>query len=265
MPEMTPAEAYETYLVPNIFAPWVEAVLARNPLVRGARLLDVACGTGIAARLAALAVGAEGAVVATDIDPGMLEVARRSAAMPGAAPIDWQRADALALPFADVSFDAVLCFEGIQFFPDRAKGLAEMRRVLRPRGRLLGTVWGALEHNAGYGALAEGLAKFVSPDAGRLPPFGLHDAGAIRGLLAAAGFVHIDVVPQTIVRPVPSVRVFIDWVAAGAPTTRLKLAQLADRDREDFIRFVEQRLAPLQGDGGVQMPYMRHVLVASVP
>ena len=265
MAEATAAEAYETHLVPNIFGPWVAAVLGQHRLAPGARVLDVACGTGIAARLAACAVGRQGAVVATDIDAGMLDVARRATAAAEAAPIDWQRADALALPFPDASFDVVLCFEGIQFFPDRARGIAEFRRVLKPRGRLLGTVWGALQANAGYAAIAEGLAKFVSPDAARLPPFMLHDADVIRSLLETAGFVQIDVVPRTIVRSVPSVRDFIDWVAAGAPTTRLKLAQLAAEDRESFAGFVAARLAPLQRDGHVQMPYMRHVLSAAAP
>ncbi len=265
MAEMTAAESYEQFLVPNVFGPWAQLVLAASALQPGQRVLDAACGSGIAARLAAAAVGSGGAVIGTDIDEGMLAVARRTATRDGAAAIDWQRADAMDLPFPNASFDAVLCFEGLQFFPDRTKGLAEFRRVLKPHGHLIGTVWGPLEENPGYHALAEGLARFVSPDAGRLPPFMLADCAAIQSLLAEAGFAGIEVEPRRIMRPVPSVRAFIEWVASGAPTTRHKLSLLADSDREAFARFVEQRLEPCRQEGVLQMPYMRHVFAASVP
>ena len=97
-------------------------------------MLDVACGTGTVARLAAARVGSAGAVTGVDLTPGMLAVARRIEAE--GAPIDWQEASADRLPLPDASADVALCSLGLQFFPDRPAALREMRRVLIPGGRL---------------------------------------------------------------------------------------------------------------------------------
>jgi SAM-dependent methyltransferase len=260
--DTTAAEAYERYLVPNIFGPWAQLALETAGLAPGQSVLDVACGTGIAARLAAIAVGRSGRVTGVDIDPGMLAVAGGIAATDGAAPIEWQRADASALPFPDASFDAVLCFEGIQFFADRAKGVAELRRMLPRDGNLIGTIWGPLAENPGYLALSEGLGRFVSPEAARLPPFLLDDPEAIRALLAQAGFDRIVVEPRRMVRAVPSIGAFVDWVAAGAPTTRHKLALLSDENRAAFLHFVNGQLERYQHGAVIEMPYTRHLFAA---
>jgi SAM-dependent methyltransferase len=260
MTDTSAAEAYEKYLVPNVFEPWAQLVMGERQPAPGQRVLDVGCGTGIAARLAAAAVGPGGRVVGVDIDEGMLAVARRAA---GDAPIDWRKADAAHLPFADASFDVVACFECLQFFPDRTAALAELRRVLAAGGRVIGTIWGPLAENPGYRALADGLGRFVGPEAARLPPFQLDDREEIRDLLAGVGFSQIEVEPRTLVRRVPSAVAFIHWVASGAPTTRHKLSLLSDGDREGFQDFVAQRLAGYARGGNLDIPYMRHVFAAA--
>lgn len=118
-----------------------------------------------------------------------------------------------------------------------------MRRVLRPGGRLVATVWAALEQNPGYHALAEGLRTFVSDAAARLPPFALGDPDLVRSLLSAAGFTAFRVEPRHLDVVVPSARDFVSWVAAGAPTTRHNLALLKPDDRAAFDAFVTSRLA----------------------
>lgn len=263
MPDLSPAEAYEKFLVPFAFGPWARLVIEDASFKSGQSVLDVCCGTGVAARLVAAVVGSHGSVIGVDIDDGMLSVARRSVVRNDAAKIEWRQADASKLPFENGSFDAVLCFEGLQFFSDRAKALAEFRRVLKPQGRLAGTLWGALQENVPYQALAEGLARFVSPEAGKLPPFALSDPAVIHDLLANARFSDILVEPRSILRRLPSAREFVQWVAAGAPTTRHKLAQLAAKDREEFLCFVEKRLEEFRRDGELEVPTMRHVFTAS--
>lgn len=260
---MTPGAAYEAFLVPALFRPWAEAVLRRHPLAVGAHVLDVACGTGIGARLAARSVGAGGRVAGLDADDGMLAVARRTERAVDDAPIEWLHGDALALPYGAATFDWVLCFEGIQFFPDRVAGLTEMRRVLRPGGRLLASIWAPLEANPAYAALADGLRAFVSDAAGRLPPFTLSDAEAIRGLVSAAGFTQVVLTVETLAFTVPSAAAFVDWVAAGAPTTRRSLAQLPEARRADFTRLVADRLERYRTSHALSVPSSRHVVVAT--
>lgn len=115
------AERYEANLVPVVFVPWAKDLLARAKLRPGEGVLDVACGTGIVARMATVHVGPGGRVTGADLNPGTLKVARARAVGTGAA-IEWREADAGDLPFAGRSFDTVFCQQGLQFFRDRPRG-----------------------------------------------------------------------------------------------------------------------------------------------
>ena len=125
------AENYERYFVPAIGAPIARDLVDRAALRAGERILDVACGTGIVARLAAEEVGATGTVAGLDVNPGMLAVAR--SVIPDQTTIDWHEASAEAMPLPNGVFDVVLCQMGLQFAPDKAAALAEMRRVIGRR------------------------------------------------------------------------------------------------------------------------------------
>jgi ubiquinone/menaquinone biosynthesis C-methylase UbiE len=150
-------EAYARHLAGPLFEPWAHELLARGGPWAGAAVLDVACGPGTVARIAAAAVGAGGAVTASDISPAMLEVARGRAPAPGSAPIEFVEASALELPMADSSFQFVLCQQGLQFFPDRRAAVAEFRRVLRPGGLALASVWSADGPLGLFGPIADAL------------------------------------------------------------------------------------------------------------
>src|SRR5437588_417004 len=115
-------EVYERELVPAVFGAWAPLLVELAHPGSGERVIDVACGTGIVARIAAARVGPTGAVVGVDLNPGMMSVAR-SAVLTGsrsAAPLRWQEANADKLPFPDRSFDIAYCQLGLQFFADRA-------------------------------------------------------------------------------------------------------------------------------------------------
>ena len=127
-------QAYERYMVPTLFTPWAQELLARAALHAGERVLDVACGTGIVARLAAQRVGPSGYVMGVDLNAAMIETARTQTP-PAGAPVEWREGDAHALPCADATFDVVCCQQGLQFFPDKPHALREMHRVLGPGGR----------------------------------------------------------------------------------------------------------------------------------
>ena len=157
------AENYRHYLLPTVFEPWARHLVSTVAPEPGSTVLDVAAGTGAVSRAAATAVGPTGRVIASDISSGMLaEVS--FGADPDGAPIETLEAPATALPLDDDSVDVVLCQHGLPFVRDQAAALAEMRRVLRPGGRLGIVVWVAamrLEPFDSYGDVLrdEGLAE----------------------------------------------------------------------------------------------------------
>src|SRR2546425_12174530 len=110
-------EAYERYMVPSLFRPWAIDLLKLAAPIPGERVLDVACGTGIVARLAAKSVAPMGKVIGLDLNAGMLKVARAASA--GTENVEWREGNATALRLSDQTFDLVLCQQGLQFFPDR--------------------------------------------------------------------------------------------------------------------------------------------------
>jgi ubiquinone/menaquinone biosynthesis C-methylase UbiE len=186
------AERYERWAVTFVAAPWVPGLLDIAELRRGERVLDIATGTGVVARLAARRVVPGGTVTGVDLNEGMLEVARRLPLPPGLT-IDWRQGSALALPFPDGAFDIVLCQQGFQFFPDRPTALGEMRRVLAPTGRVTLSVWTG--PSPYFVAQREALARHVSAaaEASIAAAFSLGDADELRSLLEGAGFGDVTV------------------------------------------------------------------------
>ncbi|MGH7185996.1 MAG: class I SAM-dependent methyltransferase [Pseudomonadota bacterium] len=121
-----PAEGYEGYMVPTLFGPWATNLIQAADPRPGGRVLDVGCGTGIVARQVALRLGTAGTVTGVDLSSNMLAVARATAPREGVA-IEWREGSAEQLPFAESSFDLVLCQFALMFFADKAAALAEMR------------------------------------------------------------------------------------------------------------------------------------------
>ena len=130
-------EIYEQALVGPLFRPWVKLMLDDVELRPGDRILDIACGTGIVARLAKERLSDTGKVVGVDLSPPMLAVARKVA-----PDIDWREGDASALPLLDnEQFDVVVCQQGLQFFPDKRAAARQMRHALAANGRLAVSTW----------------------------------------------------------------------------------------------------------------------------
>ena len=183
------AEQYERFLVRPLFEPWARLLLDRVPLARGASVLDVACGTGIVARIARRRVGDSGRVVGTDRSAPMLAVAR--AIEPA---VEWREGDATGpLAVGGERFDAVFCHQGLQFFDDRPAAVRAMRRALVPGGRLGVGVWRALEENELFHDLVRVAERFVGPVEDTRHAF--PDADALHRLLREAGFDDVEVEP----------------------------------------------------------------------
>ncbi|NGO15058.1 methyltransferase domain-containing protein [Streptomyces sp. HC44] len=156
-------ERYERYVAP-IMAPFVEAVVDAVDLFPGAMVLDLACGTGFAARVAAARVGPAGRVFGADANDGMLKVA--AAHHPRMYPdIEFTVAPADQLQYADDTFDAVVCQQGAQFFPDLDAAFAQTARVTRPGGRFAATVWASMDKSPYFVAQQRAIAEHGGPEA----------------------------------------------------------------------------------------------------
>src|SRR5215216_4260102 len=189
------AEIYETVFAPAMMGEWAPRVMALANPERGESVLDVACGTGVLTRPVAEAVGPNGRVVGLDLSPEMLVVARKIALdSSSAAPIEWREADVSAIPFENQTFDIVFCNFGLMFFPDRVAALKEMRRVLKPDGRLALAVWGSIAKCSGQMAMKESWERHFTEDAGLFDA--LHSLGepeTVLSLIQDAGFRDVSV------------------------------------------------------------------------
>ncbi|MEY2467792.1 MAG: hypothetical protein QOF21_490 [Actinomycetota bacterium] len=182
----TGAQNYQRYFVPAIAEPVSVGLLRAAALQPGERVLDVACGTGLIARLAFDQVGPSGAVTALDVSPDMIDVAKSTTTAPGAQ-LDWHVGDATALPFPDESFDVVLCQMGLMFVEDRATAVAEMRRVLAPEGRVIVNTPGAIQ--PAFELMEQAIVEHISAELGGFvrAVFSMHDPEAVGALLEDAG------------------------------------------------------------------------------
>lgn len=177
------AHAYEDLFVPALFAQWVPTLLQTAGVAPGQRVLDLACGTGVVARQAAELVGPAGQVSGVDLNPAMVEVARETAST-----IDWRVRDVGDLPYDDGSFDAALCQSALFFFPDPARALREMARVLSPGGMVAIQTYAGLDEQPAYGRFVETVARHLGDNARALlgTYWSKGDLMELRSLLEAA-------------------------------------------------------------------------------
>ncbi|MBZ9850797.1 methyltransferase domain-containing protein [Mesorhizobium sp. CA14] len=232
-------EMYERWLVGPLFRPWAEVTFEELKLSPGHRVLDIACGTGIVARVARERLGAAGYVLGIDINADMLAVARTVA-----PDIDWRVGNAGALPLGDrEQFDVIVCQQGLQFFPDKSAAAAEMRRALAQGGRLAVATWHPDDEIPFFRDLRRVAERLLGPVVDLRHSFG--NAALIEVLLRDAGF-H-DVRSRTISRRIR----FED----GAPLLRLNTMALvgmsaagkamADQERKHVVEDIMSGSAPV--------------------
>jgi ubiquinone/menaquinone biosynthesis C-methylase UbiE len=167
---------YEDYLVPLIFEGFAEDLARRVAALSPKSVLETAAGTGVVTRALAPRLPADAQYLATDLNQPMLELAiQRQGEDPR---IFWQRADALALPTPDATFDVVCCQFGVMFFPDRINGYREVKRVLKPGGTFVFNVWDRIEDNDFANEVTIALAGLFPLNPPRFlarTPHGYHD------------------------------------------------------------------------------------------
>jgi ubiquinone/menaquinone biosynthesis C-methylase UbiE len=256
------AEACERYMMSAFGNAWGQDLVEVAAPSTGQRVLDLACGTGAVARAAASRVGATGHVVGLDLNPAMLAMARAMAHSDG-PPIEWREGDAMALPFAEATFDLVCCHQGLQFFPDRSAALRDMRRVLVPGGRLALGVWRRLEHQPFYAALTDALERYVSTQAAASlrAAFTLGDGQTLRALVADAGFREIHIRIRSRITRWPLLEDYVFGYLAGSPMAPA-VAALDDTARNALLEHITTLLASYVDDDGLAAPWESHVVTA---
>lgn len=235
-----------------------ELVLRGAELSPGMKVLDLASGTGEPALSIAHAVGAEGRVVATDLVSQMLDFARQNAEAQGLQNVEFRLADAEALPFPDGEFDRVTCRFGVMFFPDIPRAMAEIRRVLKPGGRVCFAVFGSLEENPLFlVSLGPFLMRVTMtpppPDAPHI--FRFADEAKLANALASAGFHSVGTSKQRVAFPWPG-SVEECWEATrelAAPFKKLIEAVPPDQ-MEEITREVLAGIRRFQSGDNINLP-----------
>ncbi len=252
-----PAEIYDARFVPALFAPFAQKVVTHAQVGSEQRVLDVACGTGALTSAVVSLVGPLGTVVGLDPNPEMLEVARRRSAA-----VTWRQGRAEALPFEDDSFDRVVSQFGLMFFDDPSLGLAEMRRVVRPGGRLTVAVWDAIHASPGYSVLAEILQDLFGSeiaDAFRAP-FRLGNVEALMAVARQAGLPSATVVRE---RGKASFGTIRDLVATERACVWTLGGFLDDEQFGRLLSAAERSLSPfLRSDGRIEFDVGALILVS---
>jgi SAM-dependent methyltransferase len=246
------AELYEAKFVPAIFGDWAPHLVDAAGISPGWRVLDVACGTGVAARAAA---DAGATVIGLDLNEAMLAVARRLR-----PDIEWRQGDVAELPFEDDSFDAVLCQSALMFFPDPAAALREMARVSKRDGTVAVQVYSSLSAQPGYGPFVEVAARHAGPEAvSLLSTYWIHgDVDELTRLFDSAGL------------EVTAIRTRLGTARFGSIEEMVRIevesTPLVNRISDDTYRRIradaEEALAQFRTDGGVEVPVEGHLVTA---
>jgi ubiquinone/menaquinone biosynthesis C-methylase UbiE len=254
------ADLYERYAARHILGPWAPGLIEAAAVRKGDRVLDLACGTGVVARLAAARVGETGQVTGLDLNAGMLATAR-SLPLPPGAPVEWVQASALDTQLPDRSFDVVLCQQGVQFFPDRLAALREVSRVLAPDGRIAISVWRATGiYNS---AVGDALSRYLGGEiaarfcASRRAPSG----DDLVATAVQAGFHSVKVQVQSLLVRLPSPEAFVPGHLAATPVAA-DFRATDDAARAAVSRHVAQALAMHNDGDGIAFPEEINVMTA---
>ncbi len=259
-------ENYDTYLGPLLFE-FSAADMAQRvaEAVRApARVLEIACGTGILTRHLAGALPAGTEILATDLNEAMLtHAAKVNGNLSG---VTYAQADALDLNFESAGFDAVICQFGIMFFPDKAKGMAEMTRVLKPGGALALNVWDSFDQNPAVRIVDGVIKRFFETDPPRFLeiPFSMSDTEAGRGLFRELGYEAVDVAHVAASIEIADHALPARGFVTGTPTM-IEIGQRATVGAEEIVAAAAAELERAFGPAPVKLPFQEIVYLGRKP
>jgi SAM-dependent methyltransferase len=254
-------EKYDQLMVPLIFRPYAEELARRVRAIAPRRVLETAAGTGVVTGALSDALP-DAEIIATDLNPPMLEVAGRRVR---SKRVRFVEADAQDLPFEDGSFDLVVCQFGSMFFPDKVRGHSEARRVLRDGGCYLLAIWDSIERNSLSSAAQQALIDCFPEDPPlfmREGPFGYHDPLRIKSDLHSAGFDIIDIETVELRSRSPSAHDAAMALFYGTPMG-VEVEEKRAGSGKQIFEAVEQALRPFEGEDGIDAPIAAHIVTAS--
>jgi|SRR5579883_969950 len=252
---------YDRYLGPLLFEPFARHTAEKVAALRPARVLETAAGTGIVTTALAERLPAA-TLIATDLNQAMID---HASTKPALKRVELRQADALALPFADGSFDIVVCQFGVMFFPDRVAGYREAWRVLALGGRFVLSVWDSLEHNPMTRIVVEAVAARYPQNPPRFlarTPHGHSDTNVLRRDLAAAGFGPVTVETVTLPSGVATAEDAAIGLCQGTPM-RGEIEALDPSGLPATTEVVAAALRSAYGAGAIEASMQAVVVVAS--
>lgn len=235
------------------FAEATQHMLDAAGLRPGQHVLDIAAGTGDQSILAARRVGPGGSVLATDISAEMLDIAERAVELEGLTTITTRVMDAQQLDLPDNTFDAVICRLGLMLMPNPGQALREIRRVLKPGGKLAALVWSVPENNPLFSLPLAIVSNYARGEVSQHPnPFALSDPSVFERELAEAGFGGIVTRALPFQSHYASLDAFLQSTAsrliAGV------MGQLKESEQQRLLMEVRQALSQFEGPHGFVAP-----------
>jgi SAM-dependent methyltransferase len=255
-------EIYDSLLVPLLFEGYARDLAERVARLEARNILETAAGTGVLTRALGSRLPAAARIVATDLNQPMLD--RAAKRQREDRRISWRQAYALELPFAHAEFDVVACQFGVMFFPDKARGYKEARRVLEPGGRFLFSVWDRISENEIAEVVTEAVAAVFPKDPPAfLPraPYGYYEVRMIREDLIAARFGSVSVDSLDATGKAGSAREAAIAFCQGTPLRNEIEARDASRP-EEATTAAAAALARRFGNGAIEGRMRAHVITA---
>jgi ubiquinone/menaquinone biosynthesis C-methylase UbiE len=252
---------YDRYMAPLVFQPYAALIARRAQALAPSDILETAAGTGVLTEALHQALpGAE--IVATDLNPPMLDAAARRISSPN---VRFQQADALALPFDDGTFDLVACQFGIMFFPDKVKGNAEARRVLRQGGTYLLAIWDRVDRNVATRVAGRAVADLFPENSAAFYeriPFRYFDTAGIESDLRSAGFTRVEIETIELCSRAASARDAAIGLTQGTPM-RSEIAKGGAEALAAATDAAEAALRQFETADGFSAPMSAHIVTAT--
>ena len=255
---------YEDGLGPNIFHDYADDLAVRSGGIAASTMLELAAGTGIVSRRLRDAMSPHAKLVVTDLSGDMLKIA--SSKFDPNEGVEFVPADAMALPFDDSEFDAIVCQFGVMFFPDKPGSFREAARVLKSGGRYIFNTWGPMSANPYSRISHEVVTEFfpVDPPGFYKAPFAYGDPVEVKNDLNAAGWNDVEHETVHLNKSITDPHAFAKAMIFGTPTIDL-IRLRSSVDPDDIVDAIHQRFLDQFGDGPTIMPLQATVFLCRAP